>query len=462
MKHNSREQSNSVLTRRDKVLIAAAVIFFVAFFVRSVISLNYDYQSRQVMTVLTDIYKMDARNLASGDWRTFLEGPNPPVDAHILSHPPGYPVFLAAVFRTFGESDTAIKLFQTTGDALAAVLVFLLALQFFSYESAVAGGLFAAFSPQLSIHSQSLLPESLSVLPIIAALLLTSIFLKKQKLWMMVGAGILIGISCWLRSTSLLLAPFLGIVVLLISGRKSILPVLLLIVSTCLTVAPISIRNFIVFDKFIPLSLGTGVTLIGGLADYDREGRFNLPRSDVEVAHTEAVEFGVPEYAGSLYNPDGILRETYRLERGLTIVRENPGWFAGVMIRRAFSMLEPERVPVVAPSVAFDEESPGWARFLGGIIWWPQKIIYSPAMLLLLILSGLILAVFRSVDRRWLILLTVPAYALIVQSALHTEPRYTVGIWYFLLIFAGVAVGYGWERVIRRPISVDGKTANAF
>src|SRR6187200_1177436 len=78
-----------------KVLVAAMLLFVFAFCVRTVISLNYEYQSRQVMTVLTDIYKMDARNLASGDRKTFLEGPNPPVDAHILSHPPGYSIFLA-------------------------------------------------------------------------------------------------------------------------------------------------------------------------------------------------------------------------------------------------------------------------------------------------------------------------------------------------------------------------------
>jgi hypothetical protein len=56
----------------------------------------------------------------------------------------------------------------------------------------------------------------------------------------------------------------------------------------------------------------------------------------------------------------------------------------------------------------------------------------------------------------------VPAYALIVQSALHTEPRYTVGIWYFLLIFAGVAVGYAseWLAAARRTLAA--KTPNSF
>ena len=435
-------------SHRASIWAAAIAIFLLAFVVRTVISFNYDYQSRQVMTVLTDIYKMDARNLASGDLRTFLQGPNPPVDSHILSHPPGYSIFLAAVFRLFGESDGAIKFFQTLADAVAVVLVFFLALQFFSQVSAIVAGLLAAFSPQLSIHSQSLLPESLAVLPLVGAVLLISMFLRKEKLWMMITAGLLIGLSCWLRSTALLLAPFLGLIVILLRGRRAVVPVILLVAATAITIAPVTARNYVVFDKFIPLSLGTGVTLIGGIADYDREGRFGLPRSDVEVAHTEAVELGNPAYRGSLYNPDGIIREEYRLQRGKEIVLHDPGWFAGVMARRAFSMLEPERVPVVAPQVEFDQNSPAWARLIGSAIWWPQKIIFSPAVLLLLIVSGLMIA-FSIRNRRSILLLGVPAYALVVQSALHTEPRYTIGIWYFLLIFAGLAVGYGWEKLTR-------------
>src|SRR5678815_173623 len=91
--------SNLPLLRWRKIWVAAVLLFVFAFLVRGVISFNYEHQSRQVMTVLTDIYTMDARHLAFGDIKTFLQGPNPPVDAHILSHPPGYPIFLATIFK---------------------------------------------------------------------------------------------------------------------------------------------------------------------------------------------------------------------------------------------------------------------------------------------------------------------------------------------------------------------------
>jgi len=450
-----------ILLRGRKVWVAAILLFVFAFSVRAVISLNYEYQSRQVMTVLTDIYKMDARNLASGDLKTFLEGPNPPIDAHILSHPPGYPIFLATVFKVSGDSDTAIKLLQTAADSLAVVLIFFLALQFFPFTASVAGAAFVAFSPQLSMHSQSLLPESLSVLPIIAAMLCVAIFLKKENLWLMVVAGLLIGLSCWLRSTSLFFAPFMGVIIVVMRGRKCLLPVGTMLAAMIVTIAPITTRNFVVFHEFIPLSLGSGVTLLGGIADYDKDRRFGLPRSDVEVAQTEAVEFGNPAYGGSLYNPDGILREKYRRDRGVQVIRENPVWFAGVMARRAVSMLEPERVPPVAPSVEFDEQSPASAKFVGRMMWWPQKIIYAPAIILAFIVIGLVVALIAT-DRRWLILLALPVYALLIQSMLHTEPRYTLGIWYFLLIFAGVGVAAIAKRISRLISARSELVSNCF
>jgi peptidoglycan/LPS O-acetylase OafA/YrhL len=125
-------------------------------------------------------------------------------------------------------------------------------------------------------------------------------------------------------------------------------------------------------------------------------------------------------------------------------------------------MLEPERVPPVAPSVEFDKNSPAWAKFAGRVMWWPQKIIYAPAILLVLILVGLVISALRSANRQWILLLSVPIYALFIQSMLHTEPRYTVGIWYFLLIFAGVG-GAGMMEMISKLSNTRSKlVSNCF
>ena len=44
---------------------------------------------------------------------------------------------------------------------------------------------------------------------------------------------------------------------------------------------------------------------------------------------------GRPDYAASLWAPDGIERDRVRFARGLAVIRSNPGWFLGVMLRCA-------------------------------------------------------------------------------------------------------------------------------
>jgi hypothetical protein len=117
-----------------------------------------------------------------------------------------------------------------------------------------------------------------------------------------------------------------------------------------LVVLPLTNRNAIVFHRLIPLSLGAGQTLLEGIADYDQEGRFNIPRTDMGIMKQEAEDFRRPDYYTTLFNPDGVERERARLGRGLAVIRSHPFWFAGVMARRAASMVRLERSRLVSTS----------------------------------------------------------------------------------------------------------------
>ena len=119
-------------------------------------------------------------------------------------------------------------------------------------------------------------------------------------------------------------------------------------------IVPLTIRNAIVFRHFIPLSLGAGQTLLEGIADYDKEGRFGLPDTDLGIMKMEAELYNRPDYYGTLFSPDGIKRERLRLARGFAVIRSHPLWFFGVMVRRAASMLRLERARLISaePPVA--------------------------------------------------------------------------------------------------------------
>ena len=301
------------------------------------------------MTRLTARYKEEAQFLLDGDWTSFIQGSKSQPDAMILTHPPGYPILIAVIYRISGHSDRALRLFQIACEAAAAVLVFLIAARLVPRGAAVLAALLVAVAPQLAFRSLLILPDSLTALPLLGAILLIMKAGEDRSVRKLIFAGGLIGVSCWLRADSLLLPIFLCATLLLLYPRgERRRHALALIGGMAIVVVPITIRNALVFRSFVPIALGTGVTLCQGIADYDVEQRFGFSTTDHGTNVQEAQWAGRPDYADELYRPDGIQRERARIARGLAVIRSNPAWFVGVMGRRVVKMFEYEPVSIVS------------------------------------------------------------------------------------------------------------------
>ena len=308
---------------------------------------------------MTGGYQADAENLLAGRLDLFIGGPSPPSDAKVLNHPPGYSLLLALIFKLFGNSDTPWRLIQILFDALAAAIIFLIAGELLPRGVAILSGVLVALSPQLAHNSLVLLPDSPSILPIVLAMFLFTIAFRRRRVFPVIGAGLLIGISCWIRPNALLLSPFLAVVVFFLFERgRRWRYALALVVPTILVIMPITLRNIFFFHTFNPISLTAGLNLCAGIADYDDEQRFGQLSKDHQVMQWEAQFYNRPEYARSLLAPDGIERDRERFKRGFAVIKSHPFWFGGVMLRRVGFMLtfEPQpiisRVPVVTHSLA--------------------------------------------------------------------------------------------------------------
>lgn len=372
----------------------------------------------------------NAQSLLRGEISHFITGPAPPGDANILTYPPGYPIIMAIVVRLFDNSDRSMRAFQVLCDAAAAVLLFFVASQFLPRAAAVIAAVLAALSPQLAYYSLLLLPDSLATLPILLALFFLIRALKSPSLWTMLAAGVCMGLSCWLRSNALLLAPFLAVVVFFLMERRpgasrkkierasiwrrsEIRGAVALVAATIIIIAPITIRNLIVFHRFIPLSLGAGQMLNVGIGDYDKERRFGLPGTDLETVTGEAAKYNRPEYANSLFGGNGVERDRQRFADGLTVIRQHPFWFASVLVRRSVSMFKLERVRSVsaepAPSHSFsnlDQQSPAWSKAAADL---PLHIGTGPSPIKVSEVSGSDLVELEAAaDRQETSILTVP------------------------------------------------------
>jgi hypothetical protein len=364
-------------SRRQFLLICLALFLF-AFAIRTLTWQDNRLDASKVQTSVTHRYKESARQLASGNFKVFL------TDVDHLGHPPGYPILLAAIFKTVGESDTFLQFLQITVDSVSVVVLFLISLELFSLSVAIVAGFLAALSPQFAYFSVLLLPDSLIVLPILLAVLFVVKSRRRFRWWNLFIAGLLIGVSCWLRANALFLPLFIGAAAALTTTRgKRIAAMTAVIAGTIIAIAPVTIKNAVAFHSFIPLSLGSGQTLLEGLADYDPKGTLNIPNTDLGLTRQEAQWYGRPDYAVPLFGPDGIERDRMRVKRGLKTIGEHPFWFANVMAKRALASTRLDPVPVLRPESPVNSFSAGswpvWRqrpfRWFETAETWPQVTI---------------------------------------------------------------------------------------
>ena len=358
------------------IVLMGSVTFFIAFGSRLMYLQDLRSETlygESIITHLIDNYEYEANRIAAGGGWLFPAEPPENGDARMISHAPGYTLLLALLYRGNppNRSYTLLRLLQIAADSASAVMVVLLAAELLPAIVGLIGGLLVAFSPHLGFYSLWLSPDSLAVLPILIAVYLLIRASRTHRLIVVLSAGVLIGVSCLFRSNALFLAPFLVLLILAIFRplSRALLCAALLLGMTVLVILPFTIRNLVVFGSFIPLSLGAGVTMLEGVADYDDQGKLNLPMYDEDVQLREAEHYGRPDYSGDLWIPDGVARERARLRQALSAIRSDIPGFIVVMVRRmAFMLRYNDFLPqhrysntTLAPPVA---EGPGFGHAL--------------------------------------------------------------------------------------------------
>lgn len=434
------------------------------------------YTTDQPFAGLTEGYDSRAVSILRGEG---LLGPYAidPTNTATLSQAPGYSILLSAVYSVFGRDFFRAQLVQNAINSLSPVLIFLIAGSLVSWRAGAASGLLAALSHHLGHISNFILPDEMNALPVLGAMYLVVLARRRgDSYWLYAAAGLAIGLASWLRAQTMLLAVFAGLmlVIIFVNRIAAVKRGVMMAAVSLLTIAPITIRNYVVYGEFVPIQLGTGLNLWEGIADASGD-RFGAVRMDTEIATQEAEWYNDPRYAGSWTTPDGIRRDRDRTSRSLDVILHHPFWYAGVILGRCGEMLKySAHAPLVftinqarsgqrtAPlkrgweALASGESQVGGDRSIDWLrpIVRPLQRIAKETMLLFIIIGAMIL--FALSWRRSLFLMIVPLYYFVFQSAMHTEFRYTLPMHYFMFVFAGVVwvlIGAGISKGISRVSS---------
>jgi hypothetical protein len=227
-------------------------------------------------------------------------------------------------------------------------------------------------------------------------------------------------------------------------------------------IAPIVVRNYVVFPDFTPTGGTIGVNLWEGLGETELGRANGFLYGDDKLIEYERKKYRWPaERQIDLQLPDGIRRDRERTRESLAFIRQHPIWYLGVMLGRMWGMLKVAGDPVpysASNGINVTSQKCLPSHWQGGVVALGVNVlgmIQSVVRYLFLPLAAF--GIYIGVRRDWrvscLLLVTV-LYYLVPGTAGHTEMRYVLPMHGVLIVFAGVAADYLFQLISMRQKSV--------
>ncbi|MCK5233182.1 MAG: glycosyltransferase family 39 protein [Candidatus Aenigmarchaeota archaeon] len=342
--------------------------------------------------------------------------------------PPIYSLFVYASFLLFGKSLIVFKIMQILLLSLVPP-----ALYFFSKKR-----LGEKYSLLLALITIFYLPNirlSTTILSevLFGPLLLASamLFLEKRYFW----SGIVLGIASLTRDFGIMFAPAFLIYLFVARPKKPVKIALVFIVALLLIVFPWMIRNDYHHNHLVISAPKIGISMWEGIGEFDTEKRFGAPWGDENLIKSEN--------ATSFLYPDPFSRDKLRINKAIEVIKNEPIWYAGIMIKRVPQFIfmnlgaglsgdfkekliyntNFSQIPTLLQSLIVDKN--GIVLLL---MWTEQVLVYLFAIV------GTYFILRNKEKEHYLFIVLI----LIMLSNVfhHIEPRYFIPINYFVLFIA--------------------------
>ena len=371
----------------------------------------------------------------------------------LAQYPPGFPALVALIYKVTGEQSAySVQLVLWFADLILSFLLIAgMALTVFDRPVALASGFLVALSPLLAMYAafpSADVPTTWFVLGGSWLLLLAA---QRRSVWLALAAGAALGVACWLRVNPLYLCVAWAIAVLAVTrgawlSRLKVAAAVL--TGTVVVIAPIVIRNYLVFPDFTPTGGTIGVNLWEGLGETELGRQHGFILGDEKMLAIERARMGLPaDKPLDVQWPDGIRRDRERTRESIAFIKQHPIWYLGVMAGRMWGMLKVAGDPVPYTGTSGINVTsrkclaPHWQD---GVLAFAVNVlgmIQSVTRYLFLPLAAF--GIFVAARKDWrltcLMLVTV-LYYLVPGTAAHTEIRYVLPMHGILIVFASVAI----------------------
>lgn len=217
---------------------------------------------------LVDLYILDSRvydEMATALMREgFFSGDE------AFGHAPLYPLLLAGLRSLFGTVPTLMIALQQCLAVGSLLLTARIAWLGFGPRACVVATALYGFYGAAAMLEMKLMPSTLGIFLGLACLAALFESVRQRSVQWLLGAGILLGLTCLVRPNTLLFAPLAAFWLLWnwrdetlprsLGNPKSLAIVCLFTLAVTLTIAPVSLRNWVASGEFVLITAHGGMT----------------------------------------------------------------------------------------------------------------------------------------------------------------------------------------------------------
>ena len=371
----------------------------------------------------------------------------------LAQYPPAFPALVALIYKVTGDRSTySVQLAIWFADLILSFLLIAgMAFTLFGPRAAIASGFLVALSALFAMYAAYPSADMPTTWFVLGGNWLLLIAAQRKSVWLALAAGVALGVACWLRVNPLYLC--VGWTIALLIFLKDAWSLRLKMAAAVLTgtvavIAPIVIRNYIVFPDFTPTGGTIGVNLWEGLGETELGQQHGFILGDDKMLAIERQRMGRPDDMSiEIQWPDGIRRDRERTRESLAFIKQHPVWYLGVMLGRMWGMLKVAGDPVPYTGVSGINVTSKkclpehWQHGLLAISVNVLGAIQSVVRYLFLPLAAFgIYAGLRSDWRLSCLLLVTVLYYLVPGTVAHTEIRYVLPMQGLLIVFASVGI----------------------
>ena len=398
-------------------------------------------------------FDRQARDLLDGRQRLFWI--DDPTRTDLAQYPPGFAAFVAVIYKVSGDhSAYSVQIVVWFLDLiLSLLLIGGIALTAFGWRAAIASGFLVGLSSLFALYAAYPSADMPNTWFVLAGNWLLLLALQRKNVWLALAAGVAIGIACWLRVNPLYLCVGWAIALFVLVKAAWLMKLKLgaaLLAGTIILIAPIVIRNYVVFPDFTPTGGTIGVNLWEGLGETELGRQNGFLFGDDKMLEVERARMGrAGDTQVEIQFPDGIRRDKERTRESLAFIRQHPIWYLSVMFGRMWGMLKVAGDPVPYTGISGINVTSRKClpeRWQGGVLAFAVNLlgmIQSVVRYLFLPLAAFgIYAGMRSNWRMSSLMLVTVLYYLVPGTAAHTEIRYVLPMHGLLIVFASVGIDY--------------------